>query len=136
MRRFGAFVTFVAEVLLFACGIAGAQVTTGIINGRVSDSPGAVLPGVAATVAGVGLMGSKATLSDEQGVYRFNLLPPGTHSVTFDFPGFATFVWKDVEITPSFTATVNAELQVASASETVKVARCADGRCAKHHACS
>ena len=52
---------------------AGGQtigVTTGAINGRVSDESGAVLPGVTVSVTGAAQMGVRTGLTDEQGVYR------------------------------------------------------------------
>jgi len=108
-----------ASVSAFAQG--GGASTTGSINGKVEDSSAAVLPGVTVTVAGPSLMGVQTSVSDTGGNYRFPALPPGTYTVTFELPGFNTLKRENIQIAMGFTATVNAQLQVASVQETVTV---------------
>ena len=55
-----------------------AQTTTGAINGRVGDSSDALIPGVTITLTSPAIQGSRTTVTDEAGSYRFILLPPGT----------------------------------------------------------
>ena len=49
-------------------------------------------------------------------------LRPGTYSVTFTLTGFATFKRDGIELTGTFTATVNADMKVGEIAETVTVA--------------
>lgn len=60
-------------------------------------------------------------VTDEKGEYRILELRPGTYSVTFTSPGFSTFKRDGIQLSPSFTATVTAELQVGELAETVTV---------------
>ena len=60
-------------------------------------------------------------VSDEQGNYRFSLLPPGTYTVRFALQGFGTVVREGVTLTPGFTSNLNITLGVASVAETVTV---------------
>ena len=112
-------------VVLLAAGHAFAQgggaSTTGSINGKVSDSSGAVLPGVTVTAASPSLMGVQNVVTTAEGLYRFPALPPGTYSVTFELSGFSTLKREDIQIAMGFTATVNVELKVATLQETVTV---------------
>ena len=48
----------------------------GTITGRVTDSSGAPLPGVSLTLTSAAVMGVRNVVTDDQGGYRFGLLPP------------------------------------------------------------
>jgi hypothetical protein len=102
-------VLFIASSL----GICFAQVsTTGRITGTVTDASGAVIPSATVEVKGSALMVSRTTHPQPDGSYLFDLLPPGTYSVTVSATGFQTLEQRTVEILAGFTATVNARLQV------------------------
>jgi hypothetical protein len=110
--------TFTASTA-FAQG--GGASTTGSINGKISDTSGAVLPGVTVTVTSPSMMGVQTSVSDGSGLYRFPALPPGTYTVMFELPGFNTLKRENIQIAMGFTAAVNVELAVASLQETVTV---------------
>ena len=95
--------------------------TTGAINGKVIDKTSAVLPGVTVTIASPSMMGTRNTVTAEDGMYRFAAIPPGEYKVTFELTGFQTLVREGIRVTLGFTATVNGELGVASLSESVTV---------------
>ena len=78
-------------VLVLSAATAGwAQ--DAVIGGKVADPSGAALPGVDVTLASPALLGGRAVVSDDQGNYRFSLLPPGTYQVRFSLQGFGTVV--------------------------------------------
>ena len=52
---------------------AGAQVSTGEINGKVSDGTGATLPGVTVTLTSAALIQPLSTVSAESGAYGARL---------------------------------------------------------------
>jgi hypothetical protein len=118
MRKVSLFVTAVLFVLLTTV-TCWAQ--DGVITGKVTDSSGAVIPGVGITLSSSGVMGARNFVSDEQGGYRFNLLPPGAYSLKFELPGFRTLVREGIQMTAGFTATLNVALEVASVGETLTV---------------
>ena len=60
-------------------------------------------------------------VSDGTGQYRIEDLRPGTYTVNFTLPGFSAFRREGIELTGSFTATVNAEMRVGALEETVTV---------------
>src|SRR6266568_806526 len=92
------------------------------ITGVVKDASGAVLPGVTVEAASPVLIEKvRSAVSDEKGEYRLIELRPGTYTVTFTLPGFASFKRDGLELTPSFTATLNVELKVGGLEETVTV---------------
>jgi hypothetical protein len=112
MSRSGIALAFVAaavSVMAFA-GTAQAQ---SAIAGVVSDSTGAVLPGVTVEAASPALIEkTRAVVTDEHGAYKIVDLRPGTYVVTFSLPGFTTVKQEGIELPSSFTATINGELRV------------------------
>jgi hypothetical protein len=113
--------------LFISLGLADAAfaqtigVTTGTINGSITDSQGDVLPGVSIGVSGLSLMGGRTAVSDERGSYRFPLLAPGEYALTFSLAGFQTVRREGIQVAVGFTATINASLGVQSVQETVTV---------------
>src|SRR5437667_2269799 len=103
--------------------MAWAQGTSAAsVAGTVKDTSGAVLPGVTVEAASPVLIEKvRSAVSDEKGEYRIIELRPGTYTVTFTLPGFAPFKRDGLELTPSFTATLNVELKVGGLAETVTV---------------
>ena len=92
------------------------------IAGTVKDSSGAVLPGVTVEASSTALIEKVRTaVTDATGQYRLIDLRPGTYSVTFTLTGFSTFKRDGIELTGTFTATINAEMKVGEVAETVTV---------------
>jgi outer membrane receptor protein involved in Fe transport len=88
MKKYGKYLLAVV-VALFVAGGAFAQ-TTGTVEGVVNDENNAPLPGVTAEATSPNLQGTKVSVTDTFGKFRFVLLPPGTYSVKFTLQGFAT----------------------------------------------
>ena len=92
------------------------------IAGAVKDTSGAVLPGVTVEASGPALIEkTRAVVSDSAGQYRIVNLPPGTYDVSFSLTGFKTSKRTGVVLQGSFTAQINADMQVGSLSETITV---------------
>src|SRR4029077_14564913 len=86
------------------------------------DSSGAVLPGATVEVASPALIEKvRSAASDGTGQYRVEDLRPGAYTVTITLQGFSTFKREGIELTGSFTATINAELRVGALAETITV---------------
>ena len=114
----GLVVMFASALLIPAA--ASAQ-NTGIA-GVVRDGSGAVMPGVTVAASSPALIEKvRSVVTDNQGLYSIVDLRPGTYSVTFTLPGFTSVKREGIELTTSFTATVNAELKVGNIEETITV---------------
>jgi hypothetical protein len=112
----------VLVAMLALCPSVGLAQTSGSIAGGVKDTTGAVLPGVTVEVASPALIEKVRTaVTDGSGAYKITDLRPGTYSVTFTLPGFATVKREGINLTAGFTASINAELKVGSVAETVVV---------------
>ena len=117
--RFTAFLTVVA--LLCAATSGWAQVQSGDIFGRVTDTSGAVLPGVTVTLSGPALLQPMTAITAETGAFQFPRIPIGTYTVKFDLPGFKTLVREGIAVQIGFNAQVNAQLEITAVQETVTV---------------
>src|SRR5262249_41118691 len=83
------------------------------ISGVVTDTSGAVLPGVTVEASSPVLIEKvRSAVTDERGEYRIVELRPGIYSVTFTLTGFATLRREGLELPPSFNATVNTQMRI------------------------
>src|SRR5262249_19248326 len=99
---------FAAALVILSRTPAAAQGTSAAsISGLVTDSSGAVLPGVTVEASSPVLIEKVRTaVTDERGEYRIVELRPGAYTVTFTLTGFSTFKREALELPPSFNATV------------------------------
>lgn len=95
---------------------------TAVLTGAVTDSTGAIMPGVNVSVSGPALIGgSRSTTTDANGLYRFPALPPGPYTVNFELSGFKPIARQNVQLLLGQTITVDARLEVGSLQEAVTV---------------
>jgi len=113
-------------VLLVAYGLellptCSAQVLYGSLTGTVEDSSGAIISGARITALETRTGVSQETTSDSSGIYRFTALLPGTYKVTITAPNFSGQQTSGVIVNVNEVARVDAQLKVASATQTVTV---------------
>jgi hypothetical protein len=116
MRQFGVGVLVLVSLLL-APRVTSAQAIAGV----VTDTSGAILPGVTVEARSPALTEQRTVFTDGSGLYEIVSLRPGTYSVTFTLPGFSVIVREGIELTTGFTAKVDAQLRVGTVQETVTV---------------
>jgi hypothetical protein len=117
------FVSYLVVLLVLTLLPAAAYAQSNSnIAGVVRDTSGAVLPGVTVEAASPVLIEKVRTVvTDSAGRYQVINLVPGTYSVTFTLPGFTTSKRDGILLTASFTANVNADMQVGNLEETITV---------------
>jgi hypothetical protein len=108
-------------VLLSATCVAIAQNTnSGDIRGTVTDTSGALLPGVTITVLNVDTGVSKDYTSDSAGLYDTSSILAGSYKLTFRMDGFDRLVRGPITVQVGIT-NVNGQLKVGSVSQEVVV---------------
>src|SRR5678809_671860 len=118
MRTLRATLVVIGVLLL----VPSAVLAQASITGVVKDTSGAVLPGVTVEAASPALIEKTRTATtDESGRYRIVDLRAGTYTVTFTLTGFSPVKRDGVELTGTFTATIDADLKVGTLEETVTV---------------
>jgi len=121
--RFQIPVLVVALALGSVVGASGQTVstTTGAINGKITDTSGAIMPGVTVSISSPSMQGTRTDVTGTDGMYRFSAIPPGEYKVIYELGGFETQIREGLRVGLGFTATVNIELRVARLSESVTV---------------
>ena len=116
-RPLASLIAGVVVVVMIAA--AAAQSNVGFIRGVVTDSSGAVLPGVGVTLRQSGARDRK-TVTNEKGEFSFLGIGPGRYEVTCELAGFTTRSMS-VDVAAGATVDLAVQLPVASLAETVTV---------------
>ncbi len=103
-----------------------AQTSNATLGGTVSDSTGALIPGVNVTATNTATGIVTTVLSNEAGAYQFASLQTGTYKVTAELPGFQTAAYDNVTLGISQQVRLNFTLQVGSLAQAVEVTVAAD----------
>jgi hypothetical protein len=98
-----------------------AQTSTATILGTVTDSSGAVVPGVAVTVTNTGTGIAQVVTSDTQGRYTVPSLPIGTYSVQAAMTGFKKVIHSGIVLTVGSQTVVDLSLAVGQVEQVVEV---------------
>uniref|UniRef100_A0A7V4XS71 TonB-dependent receptor n=1 Tax=Acidobacterium capsulatum TaxID=33075 RepID=A0A7V4XS71_9BACT len=110
-----------AVAALMSGAVAFAQSTnSGDITGTVTDTTGAVIPGVTVTVKDVDKQVMHTYMTNGAGVYDTNSIVPDHYLVTFTKDGFQTYVRGPITVTVG-TTQLNAKLNVGSSAQKVVV---------------
>lgn len=110
----------VLALLLFAVSSL-AQGTTGQIAGTVTDPNGAVVPGATVRAINLGTNATRETTTDSEGIYGFQLLPPGRYRVEVSGSGFTEHKAEaDVNITQTTRVDVQLAVGIDAGSVTIQ----------------
>src|SRR5436190_13984348 len=113
------FVPLVVAVAIAAPRAAQAQ-STGTLQGTISDTQSAVMPGVTVTIRNLATGLERAALTDEAGQYAAASLPPGHYEVVAHLEGFSDQK-REVDLGVAQTIAVNFLLSVGAIAENVTV---------------
>jgi hypothetical protein len=111
----------VALALLCTGPSVFAQQGTTEVRGVVTDSQGAVLPGVAVTVKNQDTGMYRETVSTQDGTYFVTGIVPGRYQITASLEGFKTSTQRDITLAIGRTSSVDIRLEVGALSESVTV---------------
>ena len=101
---------------------AFADVTRFDLAGTVSDTTGAVLPGVTVTLRNADTGFERATVTDTGGRYSFAALPPtGRWSITVELSGFRSVVRDGLAFQANTKPEINFQLEVGNVQESITV---------------
>jgi hypothetical protein len=89
MRRV-AFAASLAVVIISSPSLGYAQVTTGQVNGTVTDSTGAIVIGASVAITNTATGIVYRAMTDSLGAYHVANLPPGSYTMEVAKTAFAT----------------------------------------------
>jgi hypothetical protein len=123
--------TAVASVRVFAAAVMCCAVTSlpalaqgvGAIGGTITDSSGAVLPGVTVTLASPegGITANRTAVTDERGAFQFTRLVPRRYSVKAELQGFQSMIQEDVDVNADRSSRVDMSLTIGDVAESITV---------------
>jgi hypothetical protein len=100
---------------------AQTQITTGVIQGTVSDPSGAVVVGAAVAVNNPDTNFTRTLNTDVNGRFVFLALPPGRYKATVSAKGFATLVQQNLSLTVGQALSLSLVLKVSATPEQIFV---------------
>lgn len=95
--------------------------STGALTGTVTDPTGAVLQNAEITLRNYGTDETRTAITDQDGSYRFSLLPPGEYELTVEAVGFAPLVVREVMVQITEVKSIATQLAVNGVREEVVV---------------
>jgi hypothetical protein len=107
--------------ILCALSLTGLAQFRTAIQGVVSDTTGAVIPGATLTLTNAATGEKQIRSSDDVGVFNFNALPPDVFTLTVEKDGFQKRVLDKLQLIPEQTNALNIQLTAGAASQTVTV---------------
>jgi hypothetical protein len=122
-RPASAFLTALGLLFVLAPAAANAQtqITTGVIQGTVTDEQGATVPGAAVEVRNTGTNLTRSLSTDDGGRFVFLQLPPGRYTLSVSKQGFATLRQEEFALTVGQAATLDLRMKVSGLNETINV---------------
>jgi len=121
MKTVKSLVLGILALLILFSGSALSQTSTTSLQGTVTDSSGAAIANANVALVNVESKTERTTTTDAQGEYRFQFLPPGTYTLTVSAAGFARQEQTGLQLLVNTPATVNVQLKVGTATESVTV---------------
>jgi outer membrane receptor protein involved in Fe transport len=118
-RWLSTFMVLALAVLGLTANVAYSQGTTGDIEGTVSDSNGAPLPGASVEIKSSALQGTRTAVTDAAGRFRFPALAPGTYTVTAALSGFTKVERTNIRVALGATATLPITISVSVKQEII-----------------
>lgn len=95
--------------------------TAAILQGRITDASGAVVPDARIVLLDLATDAERATSSDARGEYRFDVLPIGTYRLRVESPGLKAALLPHLVVEVGRTLTQDVRLAVGAVSDTVTV---------------
>ncbi len=116
------FARFSVLVSLLAAGALGGWAqSTASLSGTVTDPSGAVVPNAQVTVHSLATGLDRVVKTDSAGLYEVPSLQPGDYKVQATASGFSNYTLAKITLDVDRAVTVNMNLAVSSAGETVHV---------------
>src|SRR6267143_418256 len=110
-----------ALVMLASTTLSQTQITTGTIQGTVTDANGAIVPGATVEIKNLDTNFSRTLTSDDGGRFVALAMPPGRYTVTVTKQGFGTTVAENVDLTVGQALTLPVSLKVSGVEERVTI---------------
>jgi Carboxypeptidase regulatory-like domain len=107
--------------LLSSGGLYGQAISTGTVQGAVTDPTGASVAGATVTLTENATSTSRTTVTNDSGRYIFADVPPGIYDVSVSKTGFRVMKFIKQEVTVGETFALDTKLELGPNVETIEV---------------
>jgi hypothetical protein len=114
-------IALAALLALVAPAAFAQEATTGLIEGRVQDESGSVLPGVTVTMTNTATNFEKVSVTDANGRWSSPLMQLGPYRVSASLDGFSTLVRDGLTLALGATMNLTLTLQVGQVEQEIVV---------------
>ena len=112
----------VSLVLIFAASITFAQSSgSATLRGTIKDPQGALISKAMVTLTNDATKLERTTTTNDEGLYQFTAVTPGTYTVKVEKSGFKSIEQKEIALSTSDTRGQDFEMEVGAQNETVTV---------------
>ncbi|MGE5124904.1 MAG: carboxypeptidase regulatory-like domain-containing protein, partial [Betaproteobacteria bacterium] len=118
-RALGALSALLAVAL--GAGPAAAQESRGRVQGLVTDTSGAIVPGASVVLTNDGTQVAVTRVTNRDGRYLFDYVDPASYTIKVELAGFKTTIQQNVRVQQRADVTVDVKLPVGGIEETVTV---------------
>ena len=113
--------TRAVAICLFWAAIVCAQSETAVLSGRILDPSGAGVPKAQLRLTNQASRASRATISDPEGRYRFDLLPPGDYQLRVAAQGFKVLDDARIHLDVAQASQLDLPLAVGAVADSIEV---------------
>ncbi len=99
--------------------------TLGDVAGTVQDPQGAPIAGAKVTITNAATNATRTSSTNNEGIYTFPALVPGTYTVKIDKAGFKSYSQSNIELQVQANIRVDVAMQLGQVSETIEVSAAA-----------
>jgi hypothetical protein len=101
--------------------VCAQSASTGALTGLVTDPTGSVLQNSKISLSNYGTGETRTAMTNQDGLYRFSMLPPGEYELRVEVVGFAPVVVRQVMIRITEVRSIAIQLTVKGVKEEVVV---------------
>jgi hypothetical protein len=98
-----------------------AQTSRGTVSGTITDPNSSVIAGATVTLTNTATTVSRSTVTNSQGIYRFDAVDLGDYTIKFTATGFGEVVKSNVVVSANQTATIDTQLQPGTQALSISV---------------
>jgi len=107
-------------IIAFVLAALPLAAQTSSLQGQITDAQAAAIPEAVVTATNLGTSAARKTITDAEGAYNFNQIPPGNYKLVIEKAGFRTHT-ADVVLQINTPASLNVKLELGQVNETVNV---------------
>jgi hypothetical protein len=108
-------------LLLLGCHSVLAQTGTSSVRGTIVDPQGGAVAGATVTLTNAEKNFTRSQVTNEEGVYAFNSVPPGRYRIEAEAKGFKKIAVSDVQAQVDTPTAVDLKLEVGNVNEVVTI---------------